>query len=228
MSDMLERLRSRGYWQVLIRPQTFLEKRVDDISALLPILSKCTVRLRGRDFPHIDTRSRPRIDLEWVGQECEWHHHKGVWRFYRSGQFIYILAMGVDWRDVSSFWPPDQSWRPMALLGVGDTILTFAETMEFASRLALTEAGDERMHIDVKVANLEGRLLYVDSHRDRWPFHSEYVAMIRDYPFSLDASREELVANHKEYAIEASRQIFKRFSWEASREILQDWYEKRG
>jgi hypothetical protein len=228
MSDVLTKIRSRGYWEVVIRPHSFHRARVEDISTLLPILSKSTVRLRGWDFPHIDPHSRPHLDLDWVGQESEWQHHKGIWRFFQSGQFIYIFSLGIDWRDESSFWPPDQSWKPKTLLGVGDTIFTFAEIMELASRLALTDAGDDHMHISVKLGNLDGRLLYVDTHRNRWPFHTDYLASMREYPYSVDTTRAELVATHMEYAIEASRQLFKRFSWEASPEILLDWYEKRG
>jgi hypothetical protein len=228
MSELLTKIKSRGYWQVTIRPRAFHANRVEDISNLLPILSKCTVRLRGWDFPHIDSRTRPYLALDWVGQESDWEHHKAVWRFYQSGQFVYILAMGIDWRDESSFWRADESWKPMTLLGVGDSIFTFAEVMELGSRLALTDAGDDQMHINIKLGNISGRLLYVDTHRNRWPFDNEYVAYLQDYPFTLDISRSELVADHKSLALEASRQLFKRFSWDASPEIVLDWYEKRG
>lgn len=228
MSDLLTKVRSRGYWQIAIRPLAFEPRRVPDILDLEPILTKCVVRLRGWDFPHIDWRTRTQVDIDWIGQESDIDLHKGIWRFYQSGQFIYNLAMSIDWRDESNFWPSDAGWKPMTSLGVGDTLFTFAEIFEFASQLALTDAGDEDMRIDVKMGNVQGRELYVDSHRARWPFRDAHRATLQEYPFSLTKARSDLVANHLSYAIESAQEFFKRFGWEASAEVLKGWYDKRG
>ena len=82
MSELLDNLRSRGYWRVVIRPGTFIEQRVSNISALYPILQKISVQLRGWGFPHLDSRDQPHIDTDWIGQESEWERYLEVWRFY--------------------------------------------------------------------------------------------------------------------------------------------------
>ena len=54
MSELLERIRSRGYWKAIVRPTTFVERRVKRHSDLLPILEKNSVEIKGWSFPHID------------------------------------------------------------------------------------------------------------------------------------------------------------------------------
>ena len=224
MSELLEKIKSRGYWQISIRPRSFNQNRVADISMLLSLLSRCVVQIRGWDFPHIDQRSYPEFGNDWVGQESDWDYHKGIWRLYQSGQFVYLVGMAIDWREESNIWPADTVQKPMTLLGVGDTIFTFTEIMEFASQLAMTDAGDDAMHIDVKVVNIQGRFLYVDSPR-RMPFTNPYRTSMTEFQYSKDISRSELLSSYKSNAIDASVQLFKRFGWNAQKEILQDWYQ---
>ncbi len=225
MPELLSKIRQRGYWQVVVRPLSFVPQRVVDISSLLPMLTKCVVRMRGWDFPHIDQRSTPLYFVDWIGQEAEWQERKGIWRFYQSGQFIYVYSMAIDWRDESTWWPADQKWKPMTLLGVGDTVYTFAEIFEFASQLALTDAGDEKLRIEIKICNLSDRQLYVDSS-NRWPFDNKYSTQMQEYPISIEKSRTDLISNHRSYAIESAREFFKRFGWQTTTEILDGWLER--
>ena len=56
---VLDKIRTRGYWRVLIRPTQFDENHIADYSDLFPIVEKNSVQLRGWDYPHIDHRSQP-------------------------------------------------------------------------------------------------------------------------------------------------------------------------
>lgn len=225
MPDLLSTIRERGYWQVVIRPQKFLPRRVEDISNLLPLLEKCAVQMRGWDFPHIDSHSPVGMALDYIWQETDWEDKKSVWRLYQSGQFAYVFSMAVDWRDISHWWPAPKGWQPMELLGVGDTLYTFAEIFELASRLALTAAGDETMHLSIQVRNTKDRQLYVDS-TNRWGFDHTYRIGIPEYPIAVDKSRADLIANHRALAIDYAREFFLRFGWKASPEGLSAWLEK--
>ena len=222
MNTLLEKIRSRGYWQVIVRPARFVSKRIPDISLLHPILQKTYVSLRGWDFPHLDSRRTLHIDIDWIGQEFEWEHYISVWRFYRSGQFIHVSGMPIDWRDQSSFWPADEQWKAGTLLGVGDAIFCFTEIYEFAARLALSDAGDEQMHVNITVGNLEGRMLYVDSHR-RFSFLRAYTSSIEKYPHSIDVSTSELIARPRDIALEAASELLKRFGYNGTIDSLRDW-----
>lgn len=210
---------------MIVRPTRFNPKHIPDIASLYPILQRTSVSLRGWDFPHLDSHKSPQIDIDWIGEELDWEHHIYVWRFYQSGQFFHLSNMSIDWRDQSSFWPPDKDWKPNTLLGVGDTIACLTEIFEFATRLALSEAGDERMHIEIIVGNLVGRALYVDSHK-RWPFDYRYSASIKEFPYSIDLSKTDLIAKSREFALEGATELFKRFGWSTTIEILRSWQEE--
>jgi len=220
MSALVDKIRGRGYWQVAIRPIRFIERRIPDISDLYPILQKTYVSLRGWSFPYLDTRSSGHIDIDWIGQEYEWQHHLSSWRFYQSGLFMHVSNMPIDWRDQSNIWPPDNQWKPGALIGIGDAIFSFTEIFEFAARLALSDASDEQMHIDITVGDLNKRILYVDLlHRE--PFEAGYQASVERFPYSVEPSRSDLVTNSKEFALEAANELFKRFGWKTTIDILR-------
>lgn len=218
---LAEKIRSRGHWQVVIRPLQFLEKRIPEIHALFPIVEKASVHLRGWDFPHVDPHTQPHIDVDWVGQESEWQHHLEIWRLYQSGQFLDISGMHYDWRNQSEWFPASKGWKPNEILGVVDAVYRFTEIFEFAARLALTEAGDEQMHIEVIVGSLKGRRLWVDD-RGRTPFFAEYRASLDEFPYRAQIPRSELAANPRDLALKAARELFWRFGWEAPIEILRE------
>lgn len=222
---ILDKIRSRGYWEVVIRPSVFLEKRVRDISDLSSIIEKSFVSLRGWDFPHINQRERYHIDLDWIGQEFEWEHMLSSWRFYQSGLFVHISGLPIDWRDQSNFWPADKNWKSGQLLGVSDAIMTFTEVFEFASRLSLTDAGNEAVVIQVKLSNIKGRVLYIESP-NRWGLSSPFVSFIDEFPFSIELPRSDLIGNPREHAVEAANELFKRFGWDTTIEVLRSFQEE--
>ena len=220
MSEPLDKLRSRGHWRVVIRPGQFLPARIKDIASLQAILQNNFVELRGWDFPHLDPHTEPHIDVDWVGQESEWEHYLEVWRFYQSGQFVDITSMSGEWRDQSGLSPPDANWRPGQFLGVGDAVSTYTEIFVFASRLALTEEWDEGVHIEVTCTGLDGRRLWVDS-RNRWPMRRIYEATIQELPYKVDLLRTALVAEPWELALEPARELFQRFGWNPTMDMLR-------
>ncbi len=160
--NLKEDIKSRGYWRVVIRPVSFNGQRVQDLSALFPMVQGASVQLRGWDFPHVSRKDDPVVGLNWVSQDTRWEHNLEAWRIYQSGQFAHIAAFWDDWRDHSKWWAPEEGWKPSQRLGIGDTLFRFTEIFEFAARLSSTEAGDDAMHISVTLFNLRDRFLYVD------------------------------------------------------------------
>ena len=84
------------------------------------------------------------------------------------------------------------------------------------------------MSIEVLVSGLKGRMIYVDSHRARWPLDFAHVANIVSFPSNRIISREELVATQKELALELAKELFRRFNWDPAIDLLRDWQEKKG
>ena len=224
LSATLRKIYSRGFWTVVIRPRNFNKERVSDISSLYPLLERTVVKLRGWDFPHLDYHNPTHIDVDWIAEEFDWEHHISSWFFFQSGQFIHVSGMSLDWRDQSTFWPADDKWKPGTLLGIGDTIFRFTEIIEFAARLALSDAGNEQMHIHVTAGNLKGRFLYMDG-RGMWIDHYK-PASIKEFSQSKDFTKSDLVARPREIALELSSELFKRFGWNTTVESLQNLQEE--
>ena len=220
MTDLLSKVRFRGHWQVVIRPTAFKKDRVGEIGSLFPIVERCSVSLRGWDFPHIDRRKQPHIDVDWVGQEVDWEHHVELWRLYQSGQFVQVGGMWEDWRDQSGLWPPERTWKAGSGLGVLDATFRFIEIFEFAARLCQTEAGDERVRILVTLSSLKERTLFLESP-NRIPLLGEYKAGINELPYEVELSRADLIAAPREHALEPTARLFERFGWNAGRDMLK-------
>jgi len=227
MSGLTDEIQSRGHWQVVIRPEVFDASRVPDVSALCPIVQQASVQLGGWDFPHIDRREQPIIDLDWAGQETRWNHYLEIWRLYQSGQFVHLSGFKDDWRDQSHIWPPDQNWVSGQRLGIGTTIFRFTEIFEFAARISMTAAGDESMHIEVTLRRLAGRVLWVDAP-NRMPLAQPAKATIDEFPYLLDLPRTELAANARDLAVRGAVELFKRFGWDRSVEAVKGWQSEFG
>ena len=214
-------IKSKGYWTVAIRPTTFEANRVKRLSDLFPLVSRLAVQIRGWDFPHIDTQQRPIIAQDWVGQEFQWLHYVEAWRLYQSGQFAYQGGMITDWipdSEKGKYGPPIPKGHNV--LGLDDAAYRFAEVFEFASRLALSEAGDEGLHIRVGAHGLQGRTLYVDNPRGG-PFSQVYTARIPEYPQEGEFARSDLAADTRRHAVEWLVQLLERFGWNPPLDLIR-------
>jgi len=215
---VLDKIRTRGYWRVVIRPASFEERHIPHYSDLLPIIQKNSVRLRGWDYPHIDSNNQPLNKTDWVGQEFEWQDELEVWRFYTSGQFIHFFAMAGEWRDQSTVWPPEPGWNPGRFLYYIPTIYSFVEIFEFASRLALSPAGAAAMHVEIELKGLQGRRLV--STDVMVPLRGNYVTQVPNWNHSWEGSQTELITQRLELAAVATRELYARFGLDLSLEIL--------
>jgi len=227
VTDLIATIQARGFWRVEIRPTEFKKDRVRELGTLFPIVERCAVVFRGWDFPHIDRRKQPHVDLDWVGQELEWEHHLELWRLYQSGQFVHLGGIWDDWRDQSGLWAPERGWKPGLRISVLDTTWRFVEIFEFAARLSQTEAGHDRMSIVVTLSGLRGRVLHLESPR-RVPLLEEYKAAIDQYPYEVELSRADLLAAPREYALEATVRLFERFGWNLGREMAKSLQDELG
>jgi hypothetical protein len=215
-------IQTQGHWQIIVRPTKFIPDRIP-YNELESTLTRAKVSLRGWDFPHIGESNELRRRLSSVGFETDWNYYREISQFYQSGQFAYLLAIHEDWADRAG-----ERWRPPAyfaqrgpLLGVGDTLSRFTEVFAFASKLALTPAGDDEMFIKVELRRLTNRMLWVDSP-NRSSFDNEYRTDLEIYPMTRVVPRGELVADYKRIAVEETANLFKRFGWDASLPLLSE------
>jgi hypothetical protein len=215
---VLDKIRTRGYWRVVIRPTTFEENHIPNDSDLFPIVERNSVRLRGWDYPHIDYQSPPLRGADWVGQEFDREDEIEVWRLSMSGQFVHFFALAGEWRDYSTTWPPEPGWQPGRYLYYIQTIYSIVEIFEFAARMALSPAGATAMRVEIDLDGLQGRQIVETDSRFR--FSRTYHTQMPRWKYRWEGSQTELIAGPRELAALATRELFARFGLEASLETL--------
>ena len=226
MSELLERIRSRGYWKAIVRPTTFVGRRVKQRSDLLPILEKTSVEIKGWSFPHIDPVMTLDEGPDWIGQELARDHILEFWRFYQSGQLIHYFAMPEDWGALSSPWRQSSDGISRVMLDVGDVVIRFTEVFEFAARLAFAETWDEGIHIEVSVDNIENHFLQLPrlgSTKAASIPQAEVPAM----QYARDFAIEELIAGAGDLSLEPTLRMFSTFGWKPAIDVVRDLQTER-
>ena len=219
---VLEKIRQRGHWNVEIRPVNFADERLQTLAEVEQVVRDSIVSIRGWNFPHWNNREEPQRGLDWAGQDFEWNHYLELWRMFKSGLFIHVAGLPEDWRDQSGLWPANADWTPGQTLAVGGTLYRLLEIFTFASRLALTKAGDDTMHIEFAIAGLANRSLVADDPR-RAPFMFPMTAQQSEFPYAVDVPRERLVAEPADQVPEPARRLFELFHWDVSTDFIREY-----
>lgn len=225
MSDIIPIIKSRGYWQVIIRPVKFEDKKVPDFPTLTSTLQSCIVKIRGWDFPQISPKTSIIRTDEYISQELSWEHTREYFRLYFSGQFYFLFAIRYDWRDQSTIWPSDKDWKPGSVIGIGEILYTLSEIYLFASRLARSQLGDSQIEIGYKLGNIQGRHLVVDDPK-KWGFDYARTSGVSTIERTKTISTDILITSVKELVIDSGIEIFQLFSWDTSKEIVAKWLDK--
>ena len=223
MSDLAKLIRTRGHWEVVIRPIEFHATALT-YAQLEPLVRESVVAATGWPFPYFHEPDVSR-ETDWVGAEVEFNHYKELWRFHRSGQFVFLGGLGWDWRDASGLWPAYSKWTPNEGLPVVSSLLAITEYCEFAARLAARTPVLERIVLSISFAPLEGRKLFFDDpNRDPTIFQK---------PFSGDAwewlgelTLADLAGKVPELATQIANDLFSRMSWEIPGETARAIQER--
>ena|SRR2546428_7021304 len=219
MSALTEKIRSRGYIAVELFPDQFVRDRIP-YEQLDSILTAARVQIGGWEFPHVGRGDEVKRENEWYGGESQWEHRLEACRLYQSGLFVDLRGFGWDWRDESEWWPRTEDWRPDTSVSVSDTLHRFLETYLFAANLTATAAGDEVMHLEITLGNLQTRELIVDPRRT--VFAEPRTTNMQKYVVERKYSRAELGSRARDLALEESRLLFQRFGWQTTTERLTE------
>jgi hypothetical protein len=220
MSDLLNKIKSRGYWTVQIRPADFKERRVPRIGELEEILRRCQVSRRGWNFPHLFREPVALTKDGSIGLEVKFEHILEVWRFAQSGLFVHVSGFMDDWRDESSFWKTDTAWQPFTQLGVLGILARSQEVFQFAASLSLTVAGGPEMVVSNELVHLSKRSLVMDSPQ-RLPFLGRpYTAAIDQFERTTSVNTLQLQTDHRQLALDFAKELFDFFALNISTENL--------
>ena len=223
MENTLKKIKLKGHWKVVIRPFPYNQNRISDIEDLEGIIQRTSVKLRGWDFPHVDRNQNPGIGVDYIEQDIDWREIKEFWRFYQSGQFIYYGAYRLDWTESTEGWteqPHKPPWT-QPLLSLEDIVCCFAEFMEFASALSLSEAGSSQVGIGITATALRGRELWMSSSRQS-SIWDPSKAQIDDFPQQKNIFRDDLVARTRSIGLDWANELLKRFGLNLQIAILEE------
>lgn len=216
MTDKSAAIKARGHWLVTIRPDEFVPDRVP-YADLEQILNSAVVRLRGWPVPFIDYGAIQR-GSDWIGGDGAKNSlHRESWRFYTSGQFAHLNAVGSDWR-TGAVVPPGAT----SVVAVWEILFYVTEVFELATRLAVGPAGADQMTVSLTLNGLENRQLVVGEPR-RGEFFEAMRASMPSHSEIRSLERSHLVAKSRELAAEVARDFFLRFGWAAPIEQLMDY-----
>jgi hypothetical protein len=221
MSQLTDKIRSRGHWTVSIRPATFVADRVpyEQLDEIVPSIA---VRMRGWPVPYADYgRDEVLRGPDWIGQDIDATvvSHYEAWRFFMSGQFSHLRSVSADWRTGSEETRTRSGLT--SVIEVWEILFYLTEIFELAARLALSPAGDDSMVISAALAPLAGRGLVV-GQRNRMEFIEPYVSNVAEFHDEREISREQLVTEGRTAAAELARQFLLRFGWKPSLDQLID------
>lgn len=229
---VLEKIKSRGYWRVVIRPVRFEKERIKSLAECAELVRRCKVSLRGWDYPHVSGRYEVQSGLDWVESLTDWNGYKELWRMYQSGQFLHLFGCREDWLGEASILGPSKysNIKPGSVLSVLSTLYSVTEIYEFASRLAEKNLFDNSVYLSIGLHGMKNRKLKVfDIGRSLF---NDYICQINDLPLSKTITLEEILGRSHDLALHHTVWIFERFNWrsppeEIFREDQKKFLERR-
>jgi len=228
MSEIIEKIKSRGYWEVVIRPTIFEKVRIKTLGESKEIIHTSRVSLRGWNYPHIKA---PKNGMDWIEEMTGWENHIETWRFCQSCQFIHLFGCKEDWLENIKFFPQDFNIEPGKGLEILNTLFTFTEIYEFATRLVVKGIMGEELEIKITLHRMKGRKLFFFNH-DRY-LSADYICGIDQLPVQKIVDGKELLGNGAKYALDDFIQIMVWFNWDrVPREVFAEdqkkFLERRG
>ena len=220
MSEITNRIRSRGYWEISIRPSWFDETRIA-LDQLEDTVLRAVVRMRGWPIPMFDQRVNTLRGTDWIGQDIDARtvDHLEAWRLFTSGMFTQIRVVSADWRvgaDATPVPPGAQS-----VIEIWEILFYLTELIEFAARISLGPANTSSVVIDVGLHKTALRQLVAG--RPERAFHETYIATLPDIEIRREFEREELIARSREIAIDITKDILFAFGFDATNDMLSDY-----
>jgi hypothetical protein len=200
--EIKSKILSKGNWRVIIRPSKF-EKEKLELENLLPTITKCSVSLRGWDYPHIHVGGpfgEVMYGSDFIETNTDFRNHREIWKYFQSGLFGHRFSFPEDGNsDSTKFW----------ILG---NLYKITEIYQFVSNLASRDVLGENLKVSVDLYNTKNRYLtFGDPVRD--VDFGSYQCREDKLSFSDDFSKVDVIATAPEIALRRAKWIFQRFGW---------------
>lgn len=230
--SILEQIRRDPYFSLRLIPASDREMLSAETAKKLVHDSK--VSLRGWDFPHVDLR-RVHMGDRYLYTTVEFGRHLELWRFYLSGQFVYL---GNLWDAMDEFQPrlrqeldrdifeatAEEKASVRGLTSFIGLIYSVTEFYLLAARLSQA-LGLQTIQIENRLHGVEGWALAAGDQNLIW--HSFFQCKIAEVNLDRTLDVQELVANPMTPAVSSIKRLFEAFNWlDASPQMIRQWQEK--
>jgi hypothetical protein len=222
---LAKKIRSRCFWQLVVRPRDFVAARVSTRHVLTRVVRGAAVTYQGVGFPLVAPDHQIDEDGGSVGQSFDLGHHPEMWRAYLSGQCFHLSGNDTDWGSQRMNAPMERLEPGDLFIGVGYALYQFSVAFEFAARLAHSALGADEMTVELLVGNLSKHRLIADDP-GRSPLRAFTTAGLDEFSLVRDLSKIELSSKPRELALEAAKKFIEVFDLELPKEYLKSWQEQ--
>jgi hypothetical protein len=226
---IIELIKSRGYWEIDIRPTEPKENRFESIADCMKKVRESVVELRGWPYPLYFDSNNPYPMQERIEGTIDSGAYREYWTMFLSGHFYHLFACREDWlkEEVSVFGPSRYSNTPPGtVLDFLSTLYSVTEIFEFATRLAQKKVFGRGVNIRISLHGMEGRQIISFDIR-RWIGRPVFVCREKNISFEKKISVEGLVAQGHQTALDTVVGIFEMFNWlNVQKEVLKEDQKK--
>lgn len=210
------------HWRVNFRPAVYEDHLIPTLAKCFDTIEKNKLSLRGWDFPHLSRRDTERGQgKNWIASWSDFMGHYEYWRFYQSGQFIYLSSVRevteIEWRkklEATMKSHPcirDIDWEAVpGFISIVNFVYNITEIYEFAARLCQAQVYSGTLNIKIGLKDIRGFVLSAPWDR---VWNSYYLASENDLATANDFATDTLVASSKEAALKSIVWFFERFGW---------------
>lgn len=226
VAEAVNKIRSSGYWEVVIRPLAFNKARIGSLGSCKEIVEESKVQFRGWDYPHISNKYGVKSGIDWVENLTDWSDHLEYWRMYQSAQFFHVFACREDWwGNVRIFWASQAHTTVGYGLEIMCTLYTLTEIHEFAARLVKKQIFDDSLSLSITLNKMKNRRL-VTSEIDR-NLGADHISNVETIPLARIMTVDEIIGRSKEFAVDDTIKIFECFNWfNPPRRIFEEEQDK--
>lgn len=217
-SPIVDKIRSRGYWDVTVHPARRLRQPLQS-ATLLDTLTRNVVKMRGWPVPFIDYRLPPLRTRDSVGQDIDAQSvdHYEAWRFTTDAQFTQLRSISADWRTGAERTAVPRGVH--AVIEVWEILFYVTELTELAARLALLSGADE-FYLAAELHGMAGRALIAGTPARE--LDADYISQLNVIDDARTVPTQQLTASPPQVAVDMSAALLAGFGWHANPDVLRD------
>jgi len=217
LTDLLDKIHSKGYWRIVIRPTIFEKERIPSLTQCKKIIEEAVVLFRGWDYQHFDS-SFINNNIDSIELSREFMNNIEYWKFFQSGQFVHHFVCSEDHVEKRKMKGLHIDITEGKYLSILSTLYTITEIFQFTSRLILKDILTPSVELTIGLHGMRDRQLFF------WEpgryLSGVYKSTIPDIVFNKTYSCDKILESAPQIAMEVTIWIFERFNWPHESKVI--------